>query len=46
MQEEYVKETAIIEKSEIEREEELINNIIKAKRDLENARRNFEYARK
>ena len=44
MQEEYVKETAIIEKSEIEKEEELINNIIKAKRDLETARRNFEYA--
>lgn len=46
MQEEYVKETAIIEKSEIEKEEELIYNIIKAKRDLEAARRNFEYARK
>ena len=44
MQEEYVKETAIIEKSEIEKDEELINNIIKAKRDLETARRNFEYA--
>lgn len=45
MQEEYIQETALIEKSESEKEEEIINNIIKAKRDLECARRNFEYAK-
>lgn len=45
MQEEYVKETSIVEKSEMEKEEELIRNIIRAKRDLETARRNFEYAK-
>lgn len=44
MQEEYIKETRIIEKTEVEKEEELINNIIKAKKDLQIARRNFEYA--
>ena len=45
MQEEYIKEIAIIEKNEIQREEEIIRNIIKAKKDLEIARRNFEYAK-
>lgn len=45
MEEQYVKETTIIEKSEIEKEEELIRNIIRAKKDLETARRNFEYAK-
>jgi len=44
MQEEYVKETLIIEKTEIERQEDLIKNIINAKKDLEKARINFEYA--
>lgn len=45
MQEEYVKETALIEKNEVEKEEEIIANIIKVKKDLEIARRNFEYAK-
>ena len=45
MQEEYIKETALIEKSEVQKEEELIRNIVMAKRDLEFARRNFEYAK-
>lgn len=45
MQEEYIKETALIEKSESEKEEEIIKNIIKAKRELEYARNNFEYAK-
>jgi hypothetical protein len=45
MQEEYIKETVLIEKSESEKEEELIRNIIKAKKELEIARRNFEYAK-
>lgn len=44
MQEKYVKEMVIVEKSEVEKEEELIASIIKAKRDLEIARKNFEYA--
>lgn len=44
MKEEYVKETAIIELTEIEREEELLFNIIRTKKDLECARRNFEFA--
>lgn len=44
MQEEFVKEELIIDKSEFEKDEEIIKSIIKAKRDLENARRNFEYA--
>ncbi len=44
MQEEFVKEELIIDKSEYEKDEEIIKNIIKAKRDLENARKNFEYA--
>ena len=43
MQEEFVKEELIIDKSENEKDEEIIKNIIKAKRDLENARKNFEY---
>lgn len=45
MQEEYVKETALIDKNEVEKEEEIIANIIKVKKDLEIARRNFEYAK-
>ena len=45
MKEEYIKETMIIEMNEIEREEELIKNIIKTKRELETARKNFEYAK-
>ena len=45
MEEQYIKETTIIESSELEKEEELIRNIVRAKRDLETARRNFEYAK-
>ena len=40
---EYMKETTLIELTEIEKEEELIINIIKTKRDLNSARKNFEY---
>ena len=43
MKNEYVKETALVELTEIEREEELILNIIKTKKDLNSARKNFEY---
>lgn len=43
MRDEYVKETALVELTEIEREEELILNIIKTKKDLHSARKNFEY---
>lgn len=45
MQEEFIKESLIIDKSEIEKEEELIRSIVRAKKDLETARRNFEYAK-
>lgn len=45
MQDEYIKENLIIDKSELEKEEEIIRNIIRAKKDLETARRNFEYAK-
>lgn len=44
MQEEFLKENKIIEKTEIEKEEELIINILKTKRELSVARQNFEYA--
>ena len=43
MREEYIKETALVELTEIEKEEELLINIIKTKRDLNDARKNFEY---
>jgi len=46
MQEEYVKEQEIIEKTEIEKEIELIKSIIKTREDLKIANRNFEFARK
>lgn len=45
MQEEFVKESLIIDRSELEKEEEIIRNIIIAKKDLDAARRNFEYAK-
>lgn len=45
MQEEFIKESLIIDKSEIEKEEELVRSIVRAKKDLETARRNFEYAK-
>ncbi len=44
MQEEYIKENAIIEKTEIEKENELIKSIIKTREELKIANRNFEYA--
>ena len=40
----YVKEQLIQEKTEIEKETELITNIIKTREDLKKANRNFEYA--
>lgn len=42
--EEYIKEGKIIEKTEIEKEVELIRSIIKTKEELKVASRNFEYA--
>lgn len=44
MQVEYVRENKIIEKTEREKELELIRNIINVKEDLQNANKNFEYA--
>ena len=44
MQEEYVKEEKIVEKSELEKEIELIKTIIKTREELKIANRNFEYA--
>ena len=40
----YIKEELIQEKTEIEKEIELITNIIKTREDLKKATRNFEYA--
>ena len=40
----YVKEQLIQEKTEIEKETELITNIIKTREDLKKPNRNFEYA--
>ena len=44
MQEEFLKENKIIEKTEIEKEEDGIISILKTKRELNVARQNFEYA--
>ena len=44
MQGEYIREQRIIEKNEIEKEKELIRNIIKTREELKNANRNFEFA--
>lgn len=44
MQEEYIKEQKIEEKTEIEKEIELIKNIIKTREELKRDNRNFEYA--
>lgn len=45
MKNKYIKEDKVIlEKSEKEKRIELITNIVKAKRDIEDARRNFEFA--
>ena len=45
MQEEYVKENKIIEKTEIEKEVQLIKTIIKTREELKNNNLNFEYAK-
>lgn len=44
MEEQYIKETKIREKTEKEKELELITSIIRTKRELEDARHNFEFA--
>lgn len=46
MQGEYVREKEINEKTEIEKEMELIKSIIRTREDLKVANKNFEYARK
>lgn len=46
MQEEYIKEKKIIEKSEKEKDSELIQSIILTKKELDMANKNFEYAEK
>ena len=45
MQEEYVRETKLIEKTEIEKEIELIRTIIKTRKELKSNNMNFEYAK-
>ena len=45
MQEEYVRETRLIEKTEIEKEIELIRTIIKTREELKSNNMNFEYAK-
>lgn len=45
MKEEYVRENRIIEKTEIEREIELIRTIIKTREELKSNNLNFEYAK-
>lgn len=45
MQGEYVREEKIIEKTEMEKELELIRTIIKTREELKIANRNFEYAK-
>lgn len=46
MESEYIKEKSIIDKNEIEKEKELIKNIIKTREELKNANKNFEFAEK
>lgn len=41
----YVKEEKIVEKSEVEKDIELIRTIIKTREELKAANRNFEYAK-
>ena len=45
MQEEYVRESKLIEKTEIEKEIELIKTIIKTREELKSNNMNFEYAK-
>ena len=42
----YIREKAIVEKTEMEKETELLRAIIKTREDLKVANRNFEYARR
>ena len=44
MQNQYIREQKIIEKTELEKEIELIKSIIKTREKLKNANKNFEYA--
>ncbi len=44
MIEEYIKEEKIIEKTEVEKEIEIIRSIIRTREDLKSANKNFEYA--
>lgn len=44
MEEQYIKETKIKEKTDKEKELELITSIIKTKREVEDAMHNFEFA--
>ena len=44
MQEEYKKEEKINDKNELEREIELVRNIIKTREELKNNSKNFEFA--
>lgn len=44
MQDEYQREKEIMDRTELEKEVELIRNIIKTREDLKCNRRNFEYA--
>ena len=45
MEEEYVKETKLIETTEMEKEIQLIKNIIRTREQLKNDNINFEYAK-
>ena len=44
MQEEFVKETKIIDKNDKEKERELLSSIIRTRIELEQAHKNFEFA--
>ena len=44
MIDEYIKEEKIIEKTEIEKEIEIVRSIIKTREELKSANKNFEYA--
>lgn len=44
MQNEYIREEKIIDKTELEKERELIKNIINTREELKAANKNFEYA--
>ena len=43
MQEEYIKETKIKDKTEIEKEIELVESIMQVKEEIKSARENFNY---